>query len=106
MVSSYGQWDCMSFITRIILHSGKLGVISLLQITFSNRVGKFDLDVTTFQMAVLFAWNQRPHDKITYENLRLASELPDPELRKTVWVRNRNKDFHVIVILRLGLFSF
>jgi len=37
-------------------------------------------------MAVLFAWNQRPRDNISYENLRLASELPDPELRKTLWV--------------------
>ncbi|ODM87740.1 Cullin-5 [Orchesella cincta] len=54
-------------------------------ITFSNSVGRFDLDVTTFQMAVLFAWNQRPKDKIPYENLRLATELPDPELRKTLW---------------------
>lgn len=54
-------------------------------ITFTNDVGRFDLDVTTFQMAVLFAWNQRQHDRITYENLRLATELPDPELRRTLW---------------------
>lgn len=54
-------------------------------VTFANQVGKFDLDVTTFQMAVLFAWNQRPFDKVSFENLRLATELPDPELRKTLW---------------------
>ncbi|KAI4488508.1 hypothetical protein M0802_011548 [Mischocyttarus mexicanus] len=54
-------------------------------ITFSNQVGRFDVDVTTFQMAVLFAWNQRPVEKISYENLRLATELPDPELRRTLW---------------------
>ncbi|XP_013193169.1 cullin-5 [Amyelois transitella] len=54
-------------------------------ITFANSVGRFDLDVTTFQMAVLFAWNQRPLEKISYENLRLATELPDPELRRTLW---------------------
>lgn len=54
-------------------------------ITFSTNCGKFDLDVTTFQMAVLFAWNQRQNDKITYENLRLATELPDGELRRTLW---------------------
>ncbi|XP_017786089.1 PREDICTED: cullin-5 isoform X2 [Nicrophorus vespilloides] len=54
-------------------------------ITFMNEVGKFDLDVTTFQMAVLFAWNQRPRDKVSYENLRLATELPDAELRRTLW---------------------
>ncbi|KFM65638.1 Cullin-5, partial [Stegodyphus mimosarum] len=54
-------------------------------ITFSNALGKFDLDVTAFQMAVLFAWNQRPHDRITFENLRLATELSDAELRRTLW---------------------
>lgn len=54
-------------------------------ITFANNVGRFDVDVTTFQMAVLFAWNQRPMEKISYENLRLATELPDLELRRTLW---------------------
>ncbi|XP_032235365.1 cullin-5 [Nematostella vectensis] len=54
-------------------------------ITFSNKTGKFDLEVTTFQMSVLFAWNERPLDHISYENLRLATELPDSELRKTLW---------------------
>lgn len=54
-------------------------------ITFTNEVGKFDVDVTTFQMAVLFAWNQRPLEKVSYENLRLATELPDAELRRTLW---------------------
>lgn len=54
-------------------------------ITFANDVGRFDLDVTTFQMAVLFAWNQRPNEKVSYENLRLATELPDSELRRTLW---------------------
>ncbi|MDI4567597.1 MAG: cullin [Mycoplasma sp.] len=54
--------------------------------TFNNALGKFDLDVTAFQMAVLFACNQRPHDRITFENLRLATELSDAELRRTLWV--------------------
>ncbi|XP_037804406.1 cullin-5-like isoform X1 [Penaeus monodon] len=54
-------------------------------VTFCNNMGRFDLDVTTFQMAVMFAWNQRMHDKISFDNLRLATELPDPELRRTLW---------------------
>lgn len=54
-------------------------------ITFANKSGKFDLEVTTFQMAVLFSWNERPHERISFENLRLASELPDSELRRTLW---------------------
>ncbi|XP_041351590.1 cullin-5-like isoform X1 [Gigantopelta aegis] len=54
-------------------------------ITFCNDIGRYDLEVTTFQMGVLFAWNQRPRDRITYESLKLATELPDAELRKTLW---------------------
>lgn len=45
-------------------------------ITFANTAGRFDLDVTTFQMAVLFAWNERALERVSYENLRLATELP------------------------------
>jgi len=54
-------------------------------IAFENSVGKYDLEITTFQMAVLFAWNQRPKEQISFENLRLATELPDSELRRTLW---------------------
>ncbi|XP_053214912.1 cullin-5-like isoform X2 [Panonychus citri] len=54
-------------------------------ITFGSKYGKYDVDVTTFQMAVLFTWNERPNDKISFENLKLASELPDAELRRTLW---------------------
>lgn len=54
-------------------------------IAFSNRVGTFDLDVTTFQMVVLFCWNERPYDKISFEDIKLATELPDIELRRTLW---------------------
>ena len=54
-------------------------------ISFSNNVGSFDLDVTTFQMVVLFCWNERPYEKITFEDIKLATELPDIELRRTLW---------------------
>ena len=36
-------------------------------------------------MAVLFCWENRREDRISLENLRLATELPDAELRKTLW---------------------
>ena len=96
------------------------------KITFANKIGKFDLEVTTFQMAVLFAWNERPHEKIAFENLRsvqgilflyfvkqekahclfsrvsccrLASELPDSELRRTLWVCELIKNLHAAIII-------
>ena len=50
-----------------------------------TQVGKYDLDVTTFQMAVLFCWENRRYESLTLENLRLATELPETELRKTLW---------------------
>ena len=40
------------------------------KIVFQNALGKYELEVTTFQMAVLFAWNQRPDDLISFESLR------------------------------------
>jgi len=63
-----------------------LNQMSFLQITFKNEAGHYDLEVTTFQLAVLFAWNQRPRERISFENLKLATELPDAELRRTLWV--------------------
>jgi hypothetical protein len=59
-----------------------------LKINFNTKLGKFELEVTTFQMAVLFSWTNRAHDKLSYESLRLATELPDNELRRTLWVIN------------------
>ncbi|CAP29065.1 Protein CBR-CUL-5 [Caenorhabditis briggsae] len=46
--------------------------------------GRFDLEITTFQMAVLFCFNERAHEKISLETLRLATELPDAELNRTL----------------------
>ena len=47
--------------------------IALVFMVFPDRTGKFDLEVTTFQMAVLFCWENRREDKISLENLRLAT---------------------------------
>lgn len=54
-------------------------------INFNSKLGKFELEVTTFQMAVLFSWTNRASDKLSYESLKLATELPDIELRRTLW---------------------
>lgn len=79
--------DCEEFYRR--KHNGRKlywhHIMSNGVIVFQNSVGKYELEVTTFQMAVLFAWNQRPEEKISFESLRLATELPDSELRRTLW---------------------
>ena len=78
--------------SEVVLSHGVVGdiitasLILCVQITFVNDVGKFDIEITTFQMAVLFAWNQRPKERVTFESLKLATELPDAELRRTLFV--------------------
>ena len=36
------------------------------------------------QMAILFAWNKRPTEKINFHSLVLATELSEYELRRTL----------------------
>ena len=55
-------------------------------ITFAAGEGRYDLEVTTFQAAVLFAWNKRPNQRLSFHDLRLATELPDYDLRRTLGV--------------------
>jgi cullin-5 len=53
-------------------------------ISFVNKKGKYELEVSAFQMAVLFGWNDRPKEKISLEGLRLATELPEVDLSRTL----------------------
>uniref|UniRef100_A0A914HHC4 Cullin-5 n=1 Tax=Globodera rostochiensis TaxID=31243 RepID=A0A914HHC4_GLORO len=53
-------------------------------VSFTNKAGKFDLEVTTHQMAILFCWNDRPNDKISFETIRLATELSEGELARSL----------------------
>ena len=53
-------------------------------INFENKIGKYELEVTTMQMAILFAWNERPTEKINFHSLVLATELPENELKRTL----------------------
>ncbi len=73
-------------------------------ITLSNQVGKYDLDVTTFQMAVLFCWENRRNDRLSLENLRLATELPETELRKVI-VGNQFHEFFNVCDIFSRLFG-
>ena len=55
------------------------------QITMASNAGKYDLEVTTFQMAVLFSWNKRREDALSFQDLQLSTELGDSDLRRTMW---------------------
>ncbi|OQR80384.1 cullin-5-like, partial [Tropilaelaps mercedesae] len=67
-------------------------------VTFRSERGIYDLEVTTIQLAVLFAWNERPYvnlirdvfelcrslrlqEKIPLEDIHLSTDLPETELR-------------------------
>jgi len=54
-------------------------------VTFETRNGKFDLDVTTFQMAILFSWNSRPFDRLSLESLQMATGLAIGDLKRNLW---------------------
>lgn len=60
-------------------------IFVFLQLTFASKNGKYDLDVSTLQASVLFAWNHRPNNKLTFSELKLATNIPDSELKKTLW---------------------
>lgn len=53
-------------------------------IVFATKMGKYELEVTTYQMSVLFCWNERPNAKISYETLKLATELTETDLNRTL----------------------
>ena len=53
-------------------------------INFANKIGKYELEVTTMQMATLFAWNERPTEKINFHSLVSVTDLPENELRRTL----------------------
>ena len=61
------SWLATFIVTEILVFSPPS---PSLQIVFQNQTGRYDLEVTTYQMAVLFTWNQRPEDSISFESLR------------------------------------
>ncbi|VDN23561.1 unnamed protein product [Gongylonema pulchrum] len=43
------------------------------------------MDVTTLQLSVLYCWNERGNEKLSYECLRTATQLPTAELTRTLY---------------------
>ena len=51
---------------------------------FANEMGRYELKVTAHQMALLFTWNTRPKEEISFANLRLTTGLTDTELSRAL----------------------
>lgn len=47
-------------------------------------MGRYELKVTAHQMALLFTWNSRPREEISFANLRLTTGLTDTELSRAL----------------------
>ncbi len=43
------------------------------------------MDVSTLQASILFAWNHRPNAKLTFSELKLATNIPENELKRSLW---------------------
>ncbi|TGZ63379.1 hypothetical protein CRM22_006954 [Opisthorchis felineus] len=54
-------------------------------LTFTSDRGRFDLELTAYQIVLLYAWNRRFDEKVTLDSLLTATGLQDNELRRTLW---------------------
>ena len=68
-------------------------------VTFERKSGKFDIDVTTFQMAILFSWNSRPYDRLSLESLQMATGLALGDLKRNLWVKFSRKIYNDFLII-------
>uniref|UniRef100_A0A7E4ZYY5 Cullin-5 n=1 Tax=Panagrellus redivivus TaxID=6233 RepID=A0A7E4ZYY5_PANRE len=53
-------------------------------IVWNNKHGKYDFEVSSMQLSVLHCFNDRPTEKLTYDSLRLATELVEQDLNRTL----------------------
>uniref|UniRef100_A0A914Y272 Cullin-5 n=1 Tax=Panagrolaimus superbus TaxID=310955 RepID=A0A914Y272_9BILA len=53
-------------------------------IVINNTNGKYDLDVSALQLSVLNAFNNRPTAQLTFDDLKIATELLDADLNRTL----------------------
>ena len=54
-------------------------------VEYKSNIGKYELEVSTYQLAVLFSFNEQPDEqKIDFKSLLLATKLPENELKKTL----------------------
>ncbi|CAJ0582627.1 unnamed protein product, partial [Mesorhabditis spiculigera] len=53
-------------------------------VIFNSDAGRYEIQLTTFQLTVLFCWLDKPDEGLSFETIRLATELPDSELTRTL----------------------
>ena len=48
----------------------------LLQMKVTSEFGEYQVDMTTFQMCVLFQWRGRMYDELSFAYLQMSTDLP------------------------------
>lgn len=84
-------------------HSGrKLAFHPLLShgsMIFKSKLGKYELEVTSLQIAILSSWNRRPNSELLIKDLLLSTKLPEAELRKSLVSLTQNPKLKVQLLL-------
>lgn len=52
---------------------------------FTSDRGRFELEVTVYQLVVLYAWSRRFDQRLSLDSLLTATGLQENELRRTLW---------------------
>lgn len=58
--------------------------MSTATIVYTTKHGKYDFDVSALQLSLLNVFNSRPHDKIAFGDLKLATQIGDVEMGRTI----------------------
>ena len=81
-----------------LLYKSKLGKWTVFS-KFQLFSGKYELEVTAMQLAVLSSWNRRPNDALLLQDLLVSTMLPEVELRKTLFSLTQNPKLKLQIIL-------
>ncbi|KAJ6215897.1 hypothetical protein RDWZM_010397 [Blomia tropicalis] len=54
-------------------------------ITYNSDNGCYDFEATCYQISILFCWNDRPNSELSLDSLSLSTQLPNLELKRTLW---------------------
>uniref|UniRef100_A0AC34QHY8 Cullin family profile domain-containing protein n=1 Tax=Panagrolaimus sp. JU765 TaxID=591449 RepID=A0AC34QHY8_9BILA len=82
--------DCSAEVEEVYkkMHCGRKlfwsAQMSTATIVYNTKHGKYDFDVSALQLSILNVFNERQNDKISFGDLKLATEIGDFEMGRTM----------------------
>jgi len=82
--------DCAAEVEEVYkkMHCGRKlywsAQMSTATIVYSTKFGKYDFDLSALQLSILNVFSDRQYDKITFSDLKLATEMGDAEMGRTM----------------------